>query len=123
MVEAEFSFTYKLAVGLGDGLIELCNKMILKPEDQGYSEILSLLYDLSSRIIVPPELGQLLGITGAGTLKDIIDDIAENDKNLAGQFLAILPLVINNLLGKEKLISSYSQTYNICLQNLPPFRP
>ena len=111
MVEADFSFTYKLAVGLGEGLIELCKKMILKPEDQGYSEILSLLYDLSSRIIVPPELGQLLGITGAGdTLKDIIDYIAAHDKNLAGQLLAILPLVINNLLGKEKLVSSYSQS-------------
>lgn len=117
------SFQYKLAVGLGDGLIELCKKMILKPNEQGYSEILGLLYDLSSRIKVPPELGSLLGLDGltGDTLKDIIDYIAANDTNLAGQLLnVILPLVINPLLGKEKLISSYSRSRNICLQNPQP---
>ena len=99
--EAEVSFQYKLAVGLGAGLTDLCKMMVLTdPTSEDYSEILALLYDLSSRIKVDPIIVQLLGASG-DTLKDIIDFIATEDDQmgLAGKLLAILPLVINPLLG------------------------
>lgn len=98
--EAEVSFQYKLAVGLGAGLTDLCKMMILEPDATDYSEILAFLYDLSSRIKVDPLIVQLLGASG-DTLKDIIDFIATEDDpmGLAGKLLAILPVVINPLLG------------------------
>ena len=99
--EAEVSFQYKLAVGLGAGLTDLCKMMVLNPDDPSddFSEILALLYDFSSRIKVPPLIIEILGASG-DTLKDIIDFIATEDPMvLAGKLLAILPLVINPLLG------------------------
>ena len=98
--EAEVSFQYKLAMGLGAGLTDLCNMMVFEPDVSDYSEILALLYDLSSRIKVSPLIAQLLGASG-DTLKDIIDFIATEDDpiGLAGKLLVILPLVINPLLG------------------------
>ena len=100
--EAEVSFQYKLAMGLGAGLTDLCKMMVLKPDDPSddFSEILALLYDLSSRIKVPPLIVQILGASG-DTLKDIIDFIASADSpvDLAGKILSILPLIVNPLLG------------------------
>ena len=98
----DLSFQYKLAMGLGAGLTDLCKMMILSPEDPDYSTTLSLLYDISSRIKVDPLLAQLFGASG-DTLKDIIDSIATDPTNpmgLAGKILIILPVVINPLLGK-----------------------
>ena len=98
--EEEVSFQFKLAMGLGEGLTDLCKMMILEPDATDYSEILALLYDLSSRIKVDPIIVMLLGASG-DTLKDIIDFIATEDDpiGLAGKLLVILPLVINPLLG------------------------
>ena len=96
----DMSFQFKLAVGLGAGLTDLCKIMVVTDStSEDYSEILALLYDFSSRINVPPLIVQLLGASG-DTLKDIIDFIATEDPmDLAGKLLAILPLVINPLLG------------------------
>ena len=99
--EAEVSFQYKLAVGLGAGLTDLCKMMVLNPDDSDdFSEILALLYDFSSRIKVPPLIIEILGASG-DTLKDIIDFIASADSpvDLAGKILSILPLIVNPLLG------------------------
>ena len=98
--EAELSFQYKLAVGLGAGLTDLCHLMVLNPEEDDYSEILALLYDLSSRIKVPPLIVQILGASG-DSLKDIVDFIATADSpvDLGGKILSILPLIVNPLLG------------------------
>ena len=98
--EAEVSFQYKLAMGLGAGLTDLCKMMVLNPEEDDYSEILALPYDLSSRIKVPPLIVQILGASG-DTLKDIVDFIATADSpgDLAGKILSILPLIVNPLLG------------------------
>ena len=99
--EAEVSFQYKLAVGLGAGLTDLCKMMVITDStSDDYSEILALLYDLSSRIKVDPTIVQLLGASG-DTLKDIIDFIASTDSpvDLAGKILSILPFIVNPLLG------------------------
>ena len=104
-------------MGLGAGLTDLCKMMILPPEDPDYSETLSLLYDISSRIKVDPLLAQLLGSSG-DTLKDIIDSIAEDPSNptgLAGKILIILPLVINPLLGKSTFFLFCSHPRTFCL--------
>jgi len=102
--EAEVSFQYKLAMGLGAGLTDLCNMMVFEPDVSDYSEILALLYDLSSRIKVDPIIVMLLGASG-DTLKDIIDFIATEDDpiGLAGKLLVILPLVINPLLESSAI--------------------
>ena len=88
--EAEVSFQYKLAVGLGAGLTDLCKMMVLNPEEDDYSEILALLYDLSSRIKVPPLIIEILGSSG-DSLKDIVDFIASADSpvDLAGKILSM----------------------------------
>ena len=93
-----YSFQVKLALGLGAGLTDLCHLMVLKPGDDGYSEILALLYDLSSRIKVPPLIGL---VVGGDTLKDIIDFInTTNDPNLLAYIiLEALPTIIDPLLG------------------------
>ena len=100
--EAEVSFQYKLAMGLGAGLTDLCKMMVLKPDDPSddFSEILALLYDFSSRIKVPPLIVQIIGASG-DTLKDIIDFIVSADSpvDLAGKILSILPFIVNPLLG------------------------
>ena len=100
--EAEVSFQYKLALGLGAGLTDLCKMMVLNPEEDDFSEILALLYDLSSRIKVPPFIVQILGASG-DSLKDIVDFIATTDSpvDLGGKILSILPLIVNPLLGSD----------------------
>ena len=98
----DMSFQYKLAVGLGAGLTDLCKMMVLNPDDPSddFSEILALLYDLSSRIKVPPLIIEILGASG-DSLKDIVDFIATADSpvDLGGKILSILPLIVNPLLG------------------------
>ena len=98
--EAEVSFQYKLAMGLGAGLTDLCHLMLLNPEEDDYSEILALLYDLSSRIKAPPLIFEILGASG-DSLKDIVDFIATANSpvDLGGKILSILPLIVNSLLG------------------------
>jgi len=97
-----YSFQVKLALGLGAGLTDLCHLMVLNPEDDDYSEILALLYDLSSRIKVPPLIGL---VVGGDTLKDIIDFIdTTNDPNLlAFIILEALPTIIDPLLESSAI--------------------
>ena len=86
-------------MGLGEGLTDLCKMLILQPGEPDFSEILSLLYDLSSKIKVPSILIDYFGDSG-DTLKDIIDFIGTDEPmNLAGKILLILPLAINELLS------------------------
>ena len=69
------------------------------PTDPDYSEILALLYDLSSRIKLP------IPFLGADTLDAVINIIAQMTPGLLSPvILALLPGLINPILGKDTQI-------------------
>jgi len=101
------SFQTTLATGLGTGLTDLCKMMIIEDTaDPDYSGILSLLYDLSSRIKVDPLLAGALGATGADTLDAVIYAIATDPLNPTKLIIlinTILPIVIDPLLDSPAI--------------------
>lgn len=122
------SFQTTLATGLGTGLTDLCKMMIIEDTaDPDYSGILSLLYDLSSRIKVDPLLAGALGATGADTLDAVIYAIATDPLNPTKLIIlinTILPIVIDPLLGNDtNFFYSLSQSCLFMFVDSPAIPP